>query len=213
MTDAQRELEEDPATDTIAEIGSTRVAVHTSRFQVDLNRPRPRAIYLTPEDAWGLRVWREPLADELRDASLAEYDRFYAAMHELIDRTIAKHGHALVLDVHSYNHRRGSSDAPAASQVENPDINVGTAGLDRSRWGAVAESFVDSLSRAGYDTRENVKFEGGAFVHWVHATFPGTACALAVEFKKTFMDEWTGQVDADRARTRSRGTACGGIRG
>jgi N-formylglutamate deformylase len=40
-----------------------------------------------------------------------------------------------------------------------------------------------------------VKFFGGHFPRWIHATFPGQACALAVEFKKTFMDEWTGELD------------------
>jgi hypothetical protein len=30
---------------------------------------------------------------------------------------------------------------------------------------------------------------------WVHRTFPTTGCALAIEIKKTFMDEWSGRVD------------------
>jgi N-formylglutamate deformylase len=29
---------------------------------------------------------------------------------------------------------------------------------------------------------------------WVHRTFPETGVALAIELKKTFMDEWTGQL-------------------
>jgi hypothetical protein len=45
------------------------------------------------------------------------------------------------------------------------------------------------------DVRENVRFLGGNFCRWIHRTFPTKACALAVEFKKFFMDEWTGEVD------------------
>jgi hypothetical protein len=30
---------------------------------------------------------------------------------------------------------------------------------------------------------------------WIHDTYPGNGCALAIEFKKFFMDEWTGQPD------------------
>ena len=34
------------------------VSVTRSRFEADLNRPRDRAVYLTPADAWGHQVWR-----------------------------------------------------------------------------------------------------------------------------------------------------------
>ena len=47
------------------------------------------------------------------------------------------------------------------------------------------------------DVRENVRFRGGYFSRWVHEQYPGRGCALAIEFKKTFMDEWTGVVDDD----------------
>ena len=51
------------------------------------------------------------------------------------------------------------------------------------------------------DVRENVKFRGGRFPTWVHQTFPCTGCALAIEFKKFFMDEWTGEVDHELLRS------------
>ncbi|MGH7128228.1 MAG: N-formylglutamate amidohydrolase, partial [Planctomycetaceae bacterium] len=48
------------------------------------------------------------------------------------------------------------------------------------------------------DVRENVRFRGGHFPGWIHETFPDCGCALAIEVKKVFMDEWTGEVDARR---------------
>ena len=45
------------------------------------------------------------------------------------------------------------------------------------------------------DVRENVKFQGGHFPRWVNARFEGAACAVAIEFKKFFMDEWSGEPD------------------
>ena len=45
------------------------------------------------------------------------------------------------------------------------------------------------------DVRENVRFRGGHLSRWVHAAFPGQACCLAVEVKKFFMDERTGELD------------------
>ena len=50
-------------------------------------------------------------------------------------------------------------------------------------------------SRRPLDVRENVRFRGGPLSRWVHAAFPGQACCLAVEVKKFFMDERTGELD------------------
>jgi hypothetical protein len=35
--------------------------------------------------------------------------------------------------------------------------------------------------------------------------FPGQACAIAIEFKKTFMDEWTGELDLAKFDVLSAG--------
>ena len=43
--------------------------------------------------------------------------------------------------------------------------------------------------------RENVKFRGGNLARYIHETFPESGCVLSIEFKKFFMDEWTGTVD------------------
>lgn len=202
LSDDDRLREEDPATDRIAEMDATTVIVFASRFEVDLNRPREGAVYLTPEQAWGLHVWHDTLAEESLSRSLATYDRFYEEMRSLIERKIVEHGFALVLDVHSYNHRRGGPYAPADDPEMNPGVNLGTGTLDRAYWAPVIDAFVDEFSSAGFDMRENVKFRGGEFARWVHATFPRTAVALAVEFKKTFMDEWSAEVDdAEVARS------------
>jgi hypothetical protein len=82
-------------------------------------------------------------------------------------------------------------------------VNLGTGTVDRGRWGDVVDRFQEALSGATVggqrlDVRENVKFSGGYFCRWIHHTFPAQACALAVEFKKTFMDEWSGAVDLTR---------------
>jgi len=45
------------------------------------------------------------------------------------------------------------------------------------------------------DVRENVKFQGGNMPRWVHEHYPETGCAIAIEYKKFFMDEWEGEPD------------------
>src|SRR2546430_16107688 len=54
----QRFVEEDPYTDQLAGVAGTSVVVHRSRFEVDVNPARDRAVYRTAGDAWGLTVWR-----------------------------------------------------------------------------------------------------------------------------------------------------------
>jgi len=38
-----------------------------------------------------------------------------------------------------------------------------------------------------------VRFRGGNLARWVHERYPHTGCALAIEVKKIFMDEWSGK--------------------
>ena len=199
LDEESRFREEDPFTDRIAQATGTAVTAVRSRFEVDLNRPRQDAVYRSPEDCWGLEVWHDPLASDIVERSLAEYDDFYESLGQRLDE-VAEQGPFILFDIHSYNHRREGPDKPAADQADNPDVNVGTGSLDRNRWGAVVDTLItelDGTSIAGrpLDVRENVRFKGANMARWVHDRYPTTGCALALEFKKTFMDEWTGELD------------------
>ena len=196
-----RKREEDPYTDIWTAVASNRVVVEASRFQVDLNRPRDKAVYLSAEDAWGLMVWKRDLPEHAIAVSLAEYDDFYRGMDRLCSNLRDRYGCFVVYDLHSYNHRRSGPDAPPADIETNPQVNVGTGTMtDRTRFQPVIECFIETLQTAEFpmgamDVRENIKFKGGQFARWAHATFPDSACVLSIEFKKTFMDEWTGKPD------------------
>ncbi len=200
LDEDDRLREEDPFTAEWATVAPTQVIALRSRFEVDLNRPRDRAVYAGPDDAWGLTVWKGELDKDIAERSLAEYDAFYQAMEELLSAVQEEYGHFVVFDIHSYCHRRGGPEAPAADEAENPEVNIGTGPVDRVRWGPLVEGFMGDLRSPAFpggplDVRENVKFRGGHFSRWVHKTFPDSACVLAIEFKKFFMDEWTGEPD------------------
>lgn len=197
---ASRLREEDPFTDAWARIAPSSMVALRSRFEVDLNRPRQHAIYLTPEDAWGLEVWKTPPPASIVEASLAEYDAYYAALEQLCREKEARHGAFVVLDLHSYNHRRDGPEGPEADSEGNPEVNIGTGTMDRTRWGGVVDRFIGDLRAFDFlgrrlDVRENVKFVGRQFPKWVHTTFPDSGCAIAIEIRKFFMDEWTGALD------------------
>ncbi|KRF29771.1 N-formylglutamate amidohydrolase [Phycicoccus sp. Soil802] len=200
LDDAERLREEDPYTDRIAAVVPDRVLTHRSRFECDLNRPRREAIYRTPDDCWGLQVWRDgELPDEQFQGSLATYDAFFDALGARLDR-VAERGPFVLLDVHSYNHRRDGEDQPAAPAHENPEVNVGTGSVDHDLFQPLLERFMRDLRSKDLgcgpmDARENVAFEGRNIAWFVHDRYPRVGCVLALEFKKTFMDEWTGELN------------------
>lgn len=200
LTVAERLREEDPFTDVLADVAPTQIIGGRSRFEVDLNRPRDRSVYTTPEESWGLQVWREPLPAQIAEDSRRAHDLFYATVKGLLRQLVATHERVVVLDIHSYNHRRSGAGGPVADEQENPEVNIGTGSMDRRLWGSIVDGVIDCLGECEIngrrlDVRENVKFQGGYFSQWIHREFPRTVCAPAIEFKKTFMNEWTGDVD------------------
>jgi len=199
LDDNTRMREEDPYTDEWATIAPSCMVALRSRFEMDLNRPRDTAIYRTAEDAWGLDVWKGPLPPVVVEETLAAYDAYYCALEALCQAKVAQHGAFVVLDLHGYNHRRDGPSSQIADPAGNPEVNIGTGTMDRNRWGRLVDRFISDLRAFDFlgrhlDVRENVKFVGRQFPRWVHTRFPDTGCALAIEFKKFFMDEWTGEL-------------------
>jgi hypothetical protein len=69
--------------------------------------------------------------------------------------------------------------------------------MDLDLWGPVVNRFLHEM--AAYDfsggrlkVGHNARFFGGQVARWIHQEFPEHVCALAIEVKKIFMDEWTG---------------------
>ncbi len=203
LSDEDRLREEDPHTGLWTSVAPTRIVGLRSRFEVDLNRPREKAVYQTPDDCWGLTVWKEPLAPEMVAQSLQAYDHFYAHLRFWLDQLVQRFGRVVVFDLHSYNHRRDGVGGAVADAQANPEVNVGTGTMDRQRWAPVVDRFIHEMRSFNFlgrqlDVRENVRFRGGNFPRWIHEQFPDSVCAIAIEFKKFFMDEWTGHPEPDQ---------------
>lgn len=195
--------EEDPWTGEFAEVASTRIVCHVSRFEFDLNRPRHKAVYLEPEDAWGLKIWAQKPSPAVIKRSLALYDSFYREAKRVLSSIERRYGKFVVFDLHSYNYRRQGISAPEDEPALNPDINIGTGTMEREQWAFVVERLIRDLASARVagrkiDVRENVRFRGGYFPSWIHENFPDSGCAIAIECKKLFMDEWTGVLCRER---------------
>ena len=201
LPEADRLREEDPFTGQAIAGVPTRIIAHRSRFEADLNRGADTAVYRTPEQCWGLQVWQGQLDEEIAARSLDYHRRFYAEVANLLDEVAAEHPRFVLLDVHSYNHRRGGPDAPPTPPAEAPEINIGTFSMPREQWAWLLDPLMEAMRAYDFggrnlDVRENVAFQGkGELTRFVHDRYPGQACAIALEFKKFFMDEWSGEPD------------------
>lgn len=200
LADDVRLREEDPFTDRWLAIARNQVRVDTSRFEVDMNRPRDAAVYVDSDSAWSLDLWTAPLPEQVIEASLDEYDAFYRDLAAACDAVAAGNPRFVVVDLHSYNHRRGGPDAAVDDPEANPEINVGTGSIDRAEWEDVVDAFSNAMREFPFDgghldVRENIRFKGGYMSRWINNRYQQRGCALAIEMKKIFMDEWTGAVD------------------
>lgn len=193
--------EEDPFTAEIIHDLANRIVFQRSRFEIDLNRARDAAVYQRPEQAWGLNVWREALSNADLSESLALHDAYYGMLENYLGGVEAQYGAFVVLDIHSYNHRRDGAASTPTAAADAPDINIGTISMDRARWAPLVDAFMDFCAEYDFlgrrlDVRENIAFQGrGEQTRFIHERFPASGCAIAVEFKKIFMDEWTGVPD------------------
>lgn len=227
ISETERLREEDPYTEAFTMPYSNRLIVYTSRFTVDLNRSPDQAVYLQPQDCWGLPVRKIQPTQELLTELKTGYDQWYFLLESTIKRLLEKHTLLLVLDMHSYNHRRGGSEAEPDPQIKNPDIILGRSNMpvhfypwvDKLRE-TIQTKYPDylaeqqTLQQKGFcdggcqsvlplqkplsptlDCRIDVKFTGGYLSRWLHHFFPSQVCSISVEFKKIFMDEWSGKLD------------------
>ena len=196
---SDRFREEDPHTGLFAALFENHLIVETSRFAVDLNRGLEKCVYLKPEDAWGLETRIGTMPDPLYKDLLGSYTDWYNTLIYQVNRLLNIHPFLFVLDIHSFNHRRGGADAEPDPQIANPDIILGRSNMPQKLYPLVEDlrerlkgkDFLDSQ----LDVRCDVKFPGGQLPRFLHERYPDRVLCIAVEFKKIFMDEWTGKLD------------------
>ena len=202
LTEKERFREEDPYTGFWGKLSGNHIVSQRSRFEFDLNRAPEKAVYIHPSDAWGLTLWKKELSEDLIAQTLKQYHSIYEEIRQGLEGLIERFGKIVILDLHSYNYRRGGPEAPPDDPELNPEINMGTGTMDRDYWAPVVERFMEDLKAfkfqgRSWDIRENIKFRGGYFPSWIHSHFGESACCISVEVKKFFMDEWSGRPDWD----------------
>ena len=199
LTSAERLREEDPYTALFAELPVNQFIVGTSRFQLDLNRKIEDAVYLRPEQAWGLKVWSPNLPQSWKEKLYRTHHDIYFLIDRHIERTIHKYGYFILLDIHSYNAKR-TGPTEVIDTEKNPQINMGTF-YNSSKWKQHITEYVEYLSTQKImdqpiDIRENIKFKGGYLSQYINNKYADKGYVLSIEFRKDFMNEWTGEANA-----------------
>ncbi len=186
-TEYERWFEEDPCTYDMIYGHPMVISGLDSRFEYDLNRETSEAIY---KDAWGKKLWKQPLSGAERQRSLDKHEAFYRVAHAMVAKIEEKYGKALIIDMHSYN--RGRWDRAI------PTWNLGTANIDNSRFDSLATSWREKLSsvKLPYKIPEtaaiNDTFQGnGYFLKYLTKEFSNTL-VLATEIAKVYCDETSG---------------------
>jgi len=198
LDSGQRRFEEDTATDLMIKDLGNAVWALESRAVYDLNRPRDMALPLTPEKFWGTRVYKTQPTPEMNQKSLDSYDSFYRFIKTCIASMLNRFGLCIVYDIHSYNISRQQ-----AKGIESPPVfNLGTALLDKSKWGEAIELWLEQLrtiSLPGMETSvaQNHVFYGKAEFCRQLCRMDDRILVLPTEVSKVYMDEKKGNIFPD----------------
>lgn len=183
-TEYERWFEEDPATKEMVKSHPIIIAGMDSRFEYDLNREPKTAIY---EDAWGKKLWYNPLSKEMLEKSIQKHKNFYKIVHTLIGKLEDKFKVCVVYDMHSYNWKRWSREVPT--------WNLGTSNIDNKRFKNDIESWRVTLENTPLPngikstSKINDTFQGnGYFLKFITQNFNNTL-VLATEIAKVYCNE------------------------
>jgi hypothetical protein len=156
------------------------------------------ALPLTPEKFWGIRVYKTLPTPEMNKNSLRNYDAFYSFMETSINTILDRFGVCIVYDIHSYNISRQQ-----AKGIESPPVfNLGSALLNKSKWGKISELWLEQLgaiSLPGIKTivAENHVFSGKAEFCRRISCMDQRVLVLPTEISKVYMDEIKGVIYPD----------------
>jgi hypothetical protein len=195
LDEQARRFEEDTATDEIIRGNASTIHALDSRAEYDLNRPESSALPLEPEKFWGLKVYHNPPSEAMNQRSLEKHREFYRFMAACLTILIERHGRCVVYDIHSYNISRQQQKG-----FENPPVfNLGTALLDKKRWGPAIDGWLDALRAVTIPgmqvtAAENLVFEGKAELCRRLTLWNPNILVLPTEISKLYMDEHTGRI-------------------
>jgi len=206
ISEKDRLFEEDPATDRMIRGGANAIWGLDSRAEYDLNRPAGQAVPLTAEQFWGVQVYGTAPTEAMVQRSLEKHEAFYRFAGSCICVLLERFGFCVVYDIHSYNLSR-----QVEKGISNPPVfNLGTALLDRPRWGERIDTWLNELGRIdipglAVTVEENRVFTGAGELCRRLTGWDRNILVLPTEIAKVYMDEHTGALHDARIDAIGRG--------
>jgi len=195
ISEKNRRFEEDTDTEKFVKCFNNAVWALDSRAVYDLNRSVNNTVPLNPKQFWNTAVYKENVPGKIVEIITARYNAFYRFILPLSEIFIDKFGFFVIFDIHSYNITRqkelGFSSPPL--------FNLGTALLDKTRWGKFIQKWKETLQQikiTGFTNTvlENTVFQGkGEFCRRISA-FDKRILVLPTEIAKVYMNECDGTV-------------------
>ena len=196
VSEKDRLREEDPYMDRFISDFPIRIYGRDSRFEYDLNRNPYRALYDFDKPKWGLNIWKREVTEEEHAVSIKKHREFHELL-ELVSRFMLRQNrHALLFDLHAYCYQRETRQS--WFEDERPEINIGTGAVNREVFEPAIDCFKSNLQRTKINDHhlrisENEIFFGGYLSRHLSRIYHDRLLVLALEYKKIFMDEWTGK--------------------
>ena len=206
IPEKERLFEEDPATDRMIRGCANAVWGLDSRAEYDLNRPAAGAVPLMAEQFWGVQVYRNTPTRTMVQRSLAKHEAFYRFIGTCIRVLLERFGFCAVYDIHAYNLSR-----QVEKGIANPPLfNLGTALIDRPRWGERIDAWLHELGRIeipgiAATVAENRVFTGAGELCRRLTGWDRNILVLPTEIAKVYMDEHTGSLHEARIDAIGRG--------
>ena len=197
VSEEDRSREEDTFTELFINDFPIRIISLDSRFEYDLNREPERSIYSSERGIWELDIWRCKVEGQLRDDTLVKHKEFHDLVDVVVEYLLMQFDRLLVYDMHSYCYQREKKQQ--WYEDPRPEINLGTKSINRNFFSPMIEQFLHGVSGMimdGHSLRvsENEAFPGGYLTRKYARTHNQEVLVLAIEYKKIFMNEWTGEL-------------------
>ncbi|MCK4852709.1 MAG: N-formylglutamate amidohydrolase [Bacteroidales bacterium] len=192
-----RYREEDPFMDRFISDFPLRIYGRDSRFEYDLNRNPYKAIYDFDKPKWGLKVWNREIPEKERVESIKKHREFHGLLELVCKYLLQQHRYALLFDLHAYCYQREIKQE--WYEDERPEINIGTRAVNREIFDPAINCFIKNLYKTRIDGHpmrisENEIFLGGYLSRHLSRIYHDQLLVLSLEYKKIFMDEWTGKL-------------------
>ena len=188
INEADRRHEEDPHTEELARLVPINLVAKDSRYFYDLNRHPDQALYKA--EAWDKNIWIKDVPENLKIEALRRHAQFHDLLKCLVEKLILTYDSVLVMDLHSYNPSRQSSDAPL--------FNLGSHFLSPAKH-KIAEYLRRELGKIELPNLPTFAvfdsvFQGKGYLsQWINNSNEAVT-SIPLEVKKVFCDEETGEL-------------------